>query len=94
MQDRENTPRNESEPKLPEAGSTFKIWFGADNAELALKTGQTLKDVYKDKSESLGFDFDRRLSYRDTEGNILTGEEAPVAGREYIAAITHDSKGN
>lgn len=93
MQDRENSPSGESQLKLPETGSTFKLWFGADSVERLAKPGQTIKEEFRSQSEALGFDFDRRLSFRDNEGNIFTGEEAPAAGREYIAAITHDSKG-
>jgi len=93
MEDRREEPRAE-EPKTPTPeGGTFKIWFGTENVELALRAGQTLKDVFRNKAEALSLDFDRRLQYRDNDGNLLTGEEAPVAGREYIAAITHDSKG-
>lgn len=88
---RENAPKGEIVPN-PTEGS-FKLLFGTEEVQMATKTGQTLNVVFKDKSEVLGLDFDRRMSFRDNEGNILTGEEVPVAGREYLAAVTHDSKG-
>lgn len=95
MQDRrdDGAASNSASPPSPSNGGSFKIMFGTEECTVAFKQDQKLKDVFRDKAEPLGLDYDRRLAYRDNEGNILSGEETPVAGREYIAAITHDSKG-
>jgi hypothetical protein len=85
------TPKSENAPNQTEG--TFKLLFGTEEVQMATKPGQTLSTVFKDKSEVLGLDFDRRMSFRDNSGNILNGEDVPVAGREYLAAVTHDSKG-
>jgi hypothetical protein len=84
-------PKGENAPTQTEG--TFKLLFGTEEVQMAIKPGQTLNMVFKDKSEVLGLDFDRRMSFRDNSGNILNGEDVPAAGREYLAAVTHDSKG-
>jgi len=91
MGDRTETPTTESTPNP--TGGMFTIMFGTEDVQMAVAPGQTIKDVVKNKSEVLGLDFDRRLSYRDNEGNILTGDETPLAGRQYLVAVTHDAKG-
>lgn len=92
MSDTSSEIRPTGENALNPTGS-FKLLFGIEEVQMATKPGQTLSTVFKDKSEVLGLDFDRRMNFRDNEGNILGGEEVPVAGREYLAAVTHDSKG-
>jgi len=89
---REEAPKGENTPNQTEG--SFKLLFGTEEVQMATKPGQTLNSVFQAKSEVLGLDLDRRTSFRDNEGNILTGEDVPVVGREYLAAITHDSKGS
>jgi len=92
MGDKQDEPAKAEDQAAP-AGGMFRIMFGTEDCQLAITPGLTIKEAFKNKSEVLGLDFDRRLSYRDNEGNILTGEEAPVANRDYLCAVTHDSKG-
>jgi len=88
---RAETPKAEN--ALNPTGVSFKLLFGTEEVQMLVKPEQTLASCFKDKAEVLGLDFDRRMSFRDNEGNILSGEEIPTAGREFLAAVTHDSKG-
>jgi len=92
MNERNNTPRETPSAPNREGGS-FTIQFGTESVELALQAHPSVQDAFRNNAEYLGFDFDRRLTYRDNRNNILTGEEAPAAGVTYYASITHDSKG-
>ena len=93
MQDRRDGAVQNNNPLTPSDGGSFKLLFGVEEVTVPVAQGQTVKEAFRNKADPLGLDYDRRLSFRDNLGNILTGEETPVAGREYLAAITHDSKG-
>jgi len=74
-------------------GESFTIQFGVESTTLRLTNGLTVKDAFAQNAAYLGFSLDRRLTYRDNQNNLLTGNEQVVASRIYTASITHDEKG-
>lgn len=93
MQDKRDETAKSDSTMDSLSGGTFRVMFGVEECTVTVAPEQTVKGVFRNKAEALGLDYDRRLSFRDNQGNLLTGDERPVAGRDYLAAITHDAKG-
>lgn len=89
----EQTPEFNREPAARGKEGRFTVQFGTESAQVAYRSGMTIKDAFVMNADYLGFDPDRTMAYRDNRNNLLDGNEAPEVGVVYTASITHDEKG-